>query len=453
MVPQSFTSLIDVASQLAWQVTLTLMHVLWVGTSIIILAAIADHVLAQHKSSGANSGTEPGSSRVRYQLNMVALLMVGAALPVSFIVVRESAFEVSTASSDSVGIAVDSSENTFNLLDRSSDAAFGLPNRHSEFGIVERQPPSMTGNHAGESVLSFLNSILNRVRRTAPVIALIYLTGVLMMFLRLTAAICGGQRLTSLGRPVVEQSILDVLSNQAERLALKVVPAVAYCERVAVPVVVGFLRPVILLPAAMTSGLSSQELAAVFAHELAHVRRFDHVLIVMQRFLEALLFFHPAVWWLGRRIHDLREHACDDLVLEAGIDRLDYARSLLRVAELQVHDDTRIHRLAQLALDGGHPSKLRQRIQRIVQCDDEPGVRLNQSRATFAVVATVLAIVIAVFSKARSARRQSRQVLLTSRLSQIPGASLHSLQLVPATDPSLKDCSISQPSCTLRKCR
>lgn len=146
----------------------------------------------------------------------------------------------------------------------------------------------------------------------------------------------------------------------------------------------------------MMSGLSAQELASVLAHELAHVKRFDDVLIVVQRFLEALLFFHPAVWWLSRRINDSREHACDDLVIQCGADRLDYARSLLRVAELRVGDDARAGQLAQLAVDGGDPSKLRQRIERIVQSGDEPGVRLNQSRATFAFFVTALAIAISI---------------------------------------------------------
>jgi beta-lactamase regulating signal transducer with metallopeptidase domain/protocatechuate 3,4-dioxygenase beta subunit len=333
------------------------------------------------------------NARVRCWLHMAALVVLAAALPITFIVVRDSAAELGTPTS-SLMVRSDESDGS-NATVRFHDSARTVtPLATSELPAGQLARTSVEKAEQGEVVVPLQEALLNQLRSVSPAISVVYLVGVLMMLVRLAAAICGGQRLTSLGHPVTEPSILDVLATEAERLALKALPKVAYCERVAVPVVVGVLKPVILLPAAMMSGLSSQELAAVLAHELAHVKRFDHVLIVVQRFLEAVLFFHPAVWWLGRRIHDEREHACDDLVIKGGTDRLDYARSLLRVAELRVHSDAQANQLAQLAIDGGHPSKLRQRIQRIVQSNDEPGVRLNQSRATFALVATALAITV-----------------------------------------------------------
>jgi beta-lactamase regulating signal transducer with metallopeptidase domain len=384
----------DTATSAAWQLTLTLMHVLWAGTAIVVFAAIVDRVIAQRRPTATQTVDQPQNARARYWVNMVALLMVGAALPCTFAVVR---------SAESTAAQLDN-HNTPVVDDRTlTDATVIVTNFEkvshqllpSESRDDVTSSTALTGDSA-EGKQSILAIVAGRARVAAPSIAFIYLTGVLLMFIRLAAAICGGQRLTSLGHPVSEQSVLDVLAAQAERLALITAPAVAYCERVAVPVVVGVLKPVILLPAAMMSGLSSQELSAVLAHELAHVKRFDHVLIVVQRFLEALLFFHPGVWWLSRRINDSREHACDDLVIQGGTDRLDYARSLLRVAELRVGDDARAGQLAQLAVDGGDPSKLRKRIERIVQSGDEPGVRLNQSRATFALVVTALAIAISI---------------------------------------------------------
>ncbi len=394
MVALSFSQLADIAYPIAWQLTLTLLHVLWIGVAVAALVAVADRAFAGGPREAKSPTDDSANAPLRYWLNMTALFVVATALPVTFVVVRatDSRFDqpIANAASSLLNDLSSSSDST--PVANPDATAQRIKSGTDRSREVVREVVVVSGlNETSESTMA---GVLVQLRATAPAIAFLYIAGVLVMLVRLGAAICGGQRLTSHGRPVAEQSVIQILSAQAERLTLKTVPAIAYCERVVVPVVVGVVKPVILLPATMMSGLSSRELAAVLAHELAHVKRFDHVLIVIQRFLEALLFFHPAVWWLSRRIHDEREHACDDLVIKAGTDRLDYARSLLRVAELRVHDEVRSSQLAQLALDGGHPSKLRQRIERIVQSNAEPGVRLKQSRATFAIVASALAIIL-----------------------------------------------------------
>lgn len=396
MMALTFSQIADVAYPLAWQLTLTLIHVLWIGAAIAALAIFVDRILANGTSDSKSTDGGSANSRARYWLNTTALVTLAATLPITFLVVRDSAVQLDTSPSSVMveAVELESSRPTTNAQRSNSESADTSATTNESSAGEPARTLSVTQVQPGKDTAPLINSVMNQLRTAAPVIAIVYLVGVLMMLTRLAVAFCGGQRLTSLGHPVAEQSILDVVATQAERLALKAVPMVAYCERVAVPVVVGVLKPVILLPAAMMSGLNSQELAAVLAHELAHVKRFDHVLIVVQRFLEAVLFFHPAVWWLGRRIHDLREDACDDLVIQGGTDRMEYARSLLRVAEMRIGDDSRAAQLAQLAVDGGDPSKLRQRIQRIVQSGDEPGVRLNQSRATFALVASAMAIAI-----------------------------------------------------------
>jgi beta-lactamase regulating signal transducer with metallopeptidase domain len=396
MVALSFSQFANVAYPLAWQLTLTLMHVLWMGVAIAGLASFIDRLLAKGTGDADSPDFGSANTRARYWLNLTALVVLATALPITFVVVSDSAAKLGTSTSswrvesDESG---SSNENAAVRRDNSRGAVTSAAINESPAGQLARTSPTAQAQQSAVAA-PLQEALLNQLRSAAPAIAIVYLAGVLMMLVRLAAALSGGQRLTSLGQPVTDQSVLDVLATEAERLILKALPMIAYCERVAVPVVVGVLKPVILLPAAMMSGLSSQELAAVLSHELAHVKRFDHVLIVVQRFLEAVLFFHPAVWWLGRRIDDLREHACDDLVIQGGTDRIEYARSLLRVAELRVRDDARAGQLAQLAVDGGDPSKLRQRIQRIVQSNDETGVRLNQSRATFALVASAVAIAI-----------------------------------------------------------
>ena len=82
-----------------------------------------------------------------------------------------------------------------------------------------------------------------------------------------------------------------------------------------VPMVIGWLRPVILLPASALSGLTPQQLEAIIAHELAHIRRHDYLINLLQSLIETLLFYHPAVWWVSRQIRREREHCCDDLAV------------------------------------------------------------------------------------------------------------------------------------------
>ena len=102
-------------------------------------------------------------------------------------------------------------------------------------------------------------------------------------------------------------------------------------ELVYVPATVGFLRPVVLLPASWRHW-SESKLRAVLAHELAHVRRADWLVITLAELNRAIYWFHPLAWFLRRRLSELAELNCDDAVLEADGDRTQYARHLLEVA-------------------------------------------------------------------------------------------------------------------------
>jgi beta-lactamase regulating signal transducer with metallopeptidase domain len=106
--------------------------------------------------------------------------------------------------------------------------------------------------------------------------------------------------------------------------------------RLTVPAVVGWLRPAILLPVGALSGLTPSQLEAVLAHELAHVRRYDYLVGLLQALLETLLFYHPAVWWVSGRIRQESEYCCDDIALGACPDRRNYAEALAKVVELHL---------------------------------------------------------------------------------------------------------------------
>ena len=124
----------------------------------------------------------------------------------------------------------------------------------------------------------------------------------------------------------------------------------------------GWLKPVVLIPAAALLSLSPAALEAVLIHELEHVRRGDFLANVLQTFAEALLFYHPAVWWLSRCIRQEREHCCDDAAVQSCGDPLLYASALVRLEELRTQPFL-IPDLAPAASGG----RLMSRIQRLLQ--------------------------------------------------------------------------------------
>jgi beta-lactamase regulating signal transducer with metallopeptidase domain len=106
-------------------------------------------------------------------------------------------------------------------------------------------------------------------------------------------------------------------------------------DRVDSPSVIGWLRPVILAPVGVLCGLAPEQVEALLAHELAHVRRNDYLVNVLQGIAESLLFYHPAVWWISNQIRAEREHCCDDLAVAASGDVLVYARALAELESMR----------------------------------------------------------------------------------------------------------------------
>ncbi len=121
----------------------------------------------------------------------------------------------------------------------------------------------------------------------------------------------------------------------ARRLGIRRPVELLESTRLAVPAAVGWLKPVVLFPASTFTGLDARQLESILAHELAHVRRHDYLINVLQVALETLLFYHPAVWWASRQTRELREHCCDDLAVAVCGDRMAYARALADLEELR----------------------------------------------------------------------------------------------------------------------
>jgi GWxTD domain-containing protein len=152
-----------------------------------------------------------------------------------------------------------------------------------------------------------------------------------------------------------------------------------------VPVVIGFLRPVILLPIGLLTGLGARQVEAILIHELAHVRRCDYLVSLLQKVVEGLLFYHPAVWWVSGLIRAERENCCDDVVVAVQGDAHGYAATLAALEEIRWSAREPV-----LAATGGN---LMRRVRRLLNQPEgpRPGVVPVLSTAILLVaVATLL---------------------------------------------------------------
>ena len=143
------------------------------------------------------------------------------------------------------------------------------------------------------------------------------------------------RRLKRVGVAPASKEVLASLTRVSKRLGLDRSVQILESSIAQVPLVVGCLRPVILLPVSLLANIPATQLDAILAHELAHIRRHDFFVNLLQILIETLFFYHPAVWWLSHRIRVEREHCCDDLVVGVMENRGDYGRALIAIEELR----------------------------------------------------------------------------------------------------------------------
>jgi beta-lactamase regulating signal transducer with metallopeptidase domain len=184
-------------------------------------------------------------------------------------------------------------------------------------------------------------------------------------------------------------ALMEVTTSFAAQQSRKITLLVS--DDVRIPTALGFFRPAVVLPTWALRDLSADELRVILLHELAHLRRWDDWTNLAQKFVKALFFFHPAVWWIDSRLALEREIACDDLVLEQTANARTYAASLVSIAEKVIAEKMRMGRamaLAQSALGG-----VKEVSQRIAQILDTSHERTNRGwRPALAMIGTLTVV-------------------------------------------------------------
>ncbi len=330
----------------------TLLHSLWLVTLLAALARIVDRLVGRRAVERS------------YAIHVAALLASILALPATcwIVGVQEGAPSAEVAATVPADISdsppVVSTPTTPPRMDHSAETSPATASLTAPpHGAVTAVPSSETWWGA------------DRWAAIAPWLAAIYAAGVLVMLLRLALGMWRAQRLGAAAEILREGPLVDLLDALTKQWSMRVVPTLARAERIVTPKLIGLLRPTILLPASAVSGLSTDELALILAHELAHVRRFDMWVNLIQRLAEVVLFFNPALWYLSRRIGLLREYCCDEAVCGGTLavdtaPHLRYAQALLRVVEVAGAGREQAE-LATLAASGRSPSQLRRRVARL----------------------------------------------------------------------------------------
>ena len=298
----------------------SLLHFLWQGTLIAVTLAVL-LALARNRSAS-----------LRYAMSCGALLLMTAAPIVT--------------------------------LTRHDRAAAAAPEIQRVPVAFEQVTPGAVAPDSGVADLSarFASWWQQRFHTLQPWMVLAWSLGVLLLSLRYLGGWAAAQRLKSrMTRPAAAewQSTLDRLAAR-----LRVTRPVRLLESAAVrvPSALGTWKPVVLVPAASLAGIAPRHLEALLAHELAHIRRHDYLVNLLQSAIETLLFYHPAVWWVSHRARVERENCCDDLAIAATGSAKVFARAL---AELEERRASGLR--LQTAADGG---VLRRRVVRLLGASD-----------------------------------------------------------------------------------
>ena len=183
-----------------------------------------------------------------------------------------------------------------------------------------------------------------------------------MLWLRLTAQCILVTRIRSTSASAAGAEWQRTVEKLSQRIRISRPVKLLTSSRVEVPAVIGWLRPVVLMPIGALAGLPVDHIEALLAHELAHIRRHDYIVNILQRVAEAALFYHPAVWWLSEQVRQEREHCCDDIAISITGDAVVYAEAL---ADLEASRPA--HLSPALAANGG---SLESRIARLLGVRD-----------------------------------------------------------------------------------
>ncbi len=304
----------EIVQRLGW----TLVHFVWQAAAAGLILAV---VLRLLRKSSAN---------LRYVIACAALALIVLMPVVTFRVVKVEqlqptiqAQKYSTAEVPSTALRAGSenAEDIKHAENRNQKTAARIENDEIDVRVGSKLPT--------------MQSVGAMIEPALPYIVGGWLMGVFGLSLW---HLGGWTQLQRLRRQMVKE-VAPVLKEKLQQLsdALGIGKTINLLESalVQVPTVIGHLRPVILLPVSALTGLSPEQIEAILAHELAHIKRCDYLVNILQTVVEILGFYHPAVWWISHKIRVERENCCDDMAVSVCSDKVCYAKALTTMEEIR----------------------------------------------------------------------------------------------------------------------
>ena len=182
------------------------------------------------------------------------------------------------------------------------------------------------------NALSFPEILSRKIEGALPYMVYFWLIGVMVYFFRHAGNFVALQQLKARAEEKVPQPLIQSANKIKQQFAIQFPVDFKLSREIRVPITYGILKPVILIPIGLMVQLSPAQLEAIIAHELAHIRRHDFAINLVQAALEILFFYHPAFWWINTLVKEAREHVADDMAIASGVKSIDLAHALAMVA-------------------------------------------------------------------------------------------------------------------------
>jgi len=375
----------QITQRLGW----TLVHFVWQAAAIALLLAITLKIL---RKSSAN---------LRYVIACMALALIVLMPAVTIRMVDVSVIET---------------------IEPVKQAPVDIPKASPDIQAVVEMPDAESPpvQVAAAPKIPLKDRFIEAVEPALPYLVVGWLVGVFGLSLW---HLGGWRQLQRLRRQMVKEvapALKAKLQQLSNALGIRKTIDLVESALVQVPTVVGHLKPVILLPASALTGLSSDQIEAILAHELAHIKRCDYLVNILQTVVEILGFYHPAVWWISHKIRVERENCCDDIAVSLCSDRVCYARALTSMEEIRADQPA----LA-VAASGG---SLLMRIRRLLGKDSADKAKLSWVPSVIAILLILSLMIPVAFamskSKSQNPAVQVEGDAIVNRLSRLIKADL-----------------------------
>ncbi len=236
------------------------------------------------------------------------------------------------------------------------------------------------------ALLTYQELLPSILAYSLPYISLLWLATIVILASKLLIEIRNVNNLPMHSSISPSSALSARFDELAKQIKLAKTPKLLISLKAEVPMAIGWLKPVVLLPATMVTGLNSAQLEMLILHELAHIRRHDYLVNFLQTLIELLFFFHPGVHWIGKQMRNEREYCSDDIAVQHCGDAIAYAHTLTDTASLCAKNHFHTIPTMAMAASGGD---LKERVLRLVDHHCAP---TNNTSKWLAAVSLLLAL-------------------------------------------------------------